>query len=64
MIGRTNASLRVVSDDALHGRTPNPRDAALSAGGSSGRAGAAVVVGIGPIAHGNGVGGSVRIPAL
>jgi len=53
MIGRTNAptwSLRLFSDNPLHGRTLNPRDPALSAGGSSGGAGAAVAIGIGPVA--------------
>jgi amidase len=67
IIGRTNTpafSMRIFADNALHGRTLNPRDAALSAGGSSGGAGAAVATGIGPIAHGNDIGGSVRIPAL
>ena len=67
IIGRTNTpafSMRIFADNALHGRTLNPRDPALSAGGSSGGAGAAVVTGIGPIAHGNDIGGSVRIPAL
>ena len=66
-IGRTNApafSMRVMSDNALHGRTLNPRDAAITPGGSSGGAGAAVAAAIGPIAHGNDIGGSVRIPAL
>ncbi len=67
IIGRTNTpafSMRAFADNALHGRTLNPRDPALSAGGSSGGAGAAVATGIGPIAHGNDIAGSVRIPAL
>jgi amidase len=67
IIGRTNTpafSMRMFADNALHGRTLNPRDPAVSAGGSSGGAGAAVATGIGPIAHGNDIGGSVRIPAL
>jgi amidase len=65
-IGRTNApafSMRIFSDNGLHGRTLNPLDPAVTPGGSSGGAGAAVAVGIGPIAHGNDIGGSVRIPA-
>lgn len=67
IIGRTNApafSMRAFTDNALHGRTLNPRDPALSAGGSSGGAGAAVAVGIGAIAQGNDIAGSVRIPAF
>src|SRR5262249_13709131 len=67
VIGRTNPpafSMRAFTDNALHGRTLNPRDPTLSAGGSSGGAGAAVATGIGPIAHGNDIGGSVRIPAM
>src|SRR5215831_8237163 len=67
IIGRTNTpacSMRIFADNALHGRTLNPRDPAVSAGGSSGGAGAAVATGIGAIAHGNDIGGSVRIPAL
>jgi amidase len=66
IIGRTNApafSMRIFSDNALHGRTLNPRDPAVTPGGSSGGAGAAIATGIGPIAHGNDIGGSVRIPA-
>lgn len=65
-IGRTNApafSMRIFSDNGLHGCTLNPLDPAVTPGGSSGGAGAAVAVGIGPIAHGNDIGGSVRIPA-
>ena len=66
IIGRTNApafSMRIFSDNALHGRTYNPRDRAVTPGGSSGGAGAATATGIGAIAHGNDIGGSVRIPA-
>jgi amidase len=54
IIGRTNTpafSMRIFADNALHGRTLNPRDPTLSAGGSSGGAGAAVATGIGPIAQ-------------
>ena len=67
IIGRTNLpafSMRAFSDNALHGRTLNPLDPTVSAGGSSGGAGSSVAVGIGAIAHGNDIGGSVRIPAM
>jgi amidase len=66
IIGRTNApafSMRIFSDNALHGRTLNPLDPTVTPGGSSGGAGAATAAGIGCIAHGNDIGGSVRIPA-
>jgi amidase len=66
IVGRTNApafSMRICSDNALHGRTFNPLDRSVTPGGSSGGAGAATATGIGPIAHGNDIGGSVRIPA-
>jgi len=66
IIGRTNApsfSMRVFTDNALHGRTLNPRDPAISPGGSSGGAGACTATGMGPIAHGTDIAGSVRIPA-
>lgn len=66
VIGRTNApafSMRIFTDNALHGRTLNPLDPSVSPGGSSGGAGAATATGIGAIAHGNDIGGSVRIPA-
>ncbi|SJZ45304.1 amidase [Enhydrobacter aerosaccus] len=66
IIGRTNApafSMRIFTDNALHGRTLNPLDASVTPGGSSGGAGAATATGIGAIAHGNDIGGSVRIPA-
>ncbi len=67
IIGRTNLppfSMRAFSDNALHGRTLNPLDPTVSPGGSSGGAGASVATGIGAIAHGNDIAGSVRIPAM
>jgi amidase len=65
IVGRTNApafSMRIFTDNALHGRTLNPRDRSVTPGGSSGGAGAATATGIGAIAHGSDIGGSVRIP--
>lgn len=65
-IGRTNTpafSMRWFTDNRLHGRTYNPHDRKLTPGGSSGGAAAAVAAGIGPIAHGNDQGGSIRYPA-
>ena len=41
IVGRTNApafSMRIFTDNALHGRTLNPRDPAVTPGGSSGGA--------------------------
>lgn len=67
IIGRTNVpafSFRWFSDNDLHGATLNPWDPALTPGGSSGGAAAAVAVGIGPLAHGNDIAGSVRYPAF
>ncbi len=66
IIGRTNTpafSMRMFSNNDLHGRTLNPLDPAISPGGSSGGAGAAIAAGIGAVAHGNDIGGSIRIPA-
>jgi amidase len=65
-VGRTNApcySYRYFTDNALHGRTLNPRNPVLTPGGSSGGASAALAAGIGAIAHGNDLGGSIRYPA-
>lgn len=65
--GRTNApslSMRWFTDNPLHGATLNPHAPGRSAGGSSGGAAAALAAGIGPLAHGNDLGGSVRLPAF
>ena len=66
LLGRTNTpafSLRWFTTNQLHGDTKNPRDPALTPGGSSGGAGAAVAAGIGALAHGTDIAGSVRYPA-
>lgn len=66
IIGRTNTpefSFRATTDNELHGRTFNPWNDWASAGGSSGGASAAVMSGMGAIAHGNDIGGSLRFPA-
>ena len=66
IVGRTNTpafSLRWFTDNDLHGRTLNPFNARVTPGGSSGGAAAAVAMGMGPIAHGNDYGGSIRYPA-
>lgn len=66
LFGRTNTpalSMRWFTENDLHGRTLNPWSAGHTPGGSSGGAAAAVATGIGPIAHGNDLGGSVRYPA-
>ncbi|MEB0110988.1 amidase family protein [Variovorax sp. RTB1] len=66
IVGRTNApafSYRWFTDNRLHGRTVNPRDAALTPGGSSGGAASSIAAGIGHIAHGTDIAGSIRYPA-
>lgn len=66
IIGRTNTpefSFRADTDNDLFGRTHNPWGRHVSPGGSSGGAGAAVMSGIGALAHGNDIGGSLRFPA-
>ncbi|KQT17848.1 MULTISPECIES: amidase family protein [unclassified Bradyrhizobium] len=66
VIGLTNTpefSFRGFTDNPLHGLTLNPWDPDITCGGSSGGAGSAVAAGIGTIAHGNDIGGSLRWPA-
>jgi len=66
IIGRTNTpefSYRWFTDNPLRGLTKNPWSDAHTPGGSSGGAAAAVALGIGAIAHGSDLGGSLRYPA-
>jgi len=66
LLGRTNSptfALRWFTSNLVHGHTRNPRDPSLTPGGSSGGAAAAVAAGIGPLALGTDIGGSVRYPA-
>ncbi len=66
IIGRTNTpafSLRWFTRNGLHGHTRNPWDPGITPGGSSGGAAAAVTAGIGHIAHGTDIAGSIRYPA-
>lgn len=66
LLGRTNSptfALRWFTSNQVHGRTLNPRDPSLTPGGSSGGGAAAVAAGIGQLALGTDIGGSVRYPA-
>lgn len=66
IVGRTNTpafSARWFTTNLLHGETRNPRDPSITPGGSSGGAAAAVTAGIGHIAHGTDIAGSIRYPA-
>lgn len=66
LIGKTTTpefGHRAMTDSPLFGVTRNPWDTDLTAGGSSGGAGAAVSLGMGPLALVTDGGGSARIPA-
>ncbi len=66
LLGKTNVpelASQGYTDNALFGPTGNPWNAALTPGGSSGGAVAAVASGIGPVALGTDGGGSIRRPA-
>ncbi|MBP0580694.1 amidase family protein [Labrys sp. LIt4] len=66
LLGRTNTpafSYRWFTNNRLHGHTKNPHDPTLTPGGSSGGAAAAVASGIGSLAHGTDIAGSIRYPA-
>jgi amidase len=66
IVGRSNTpafSYRYFTANDLHGRTFNPRNRALTPGGSSGGAAAAAATAMGTIHHGNDLGGSIRYPA-
>ena len=66
ILGRTNTpaySYRWFTTNLLHGDTKNPRDPSRTPGGSSGGAAAAVTAGIGHLAQGTDIAGSIRYPA-
>src|ERR1700676_502698 len=66
ILGRTNCpafSYRWFTTNLMHGDTKNPRDPSITPGGSSGGAAASVAAGIGHIAHGTDIAGSIRYPA-
>src|ERR1700753_2044155 len=66
ILGRTNSpafAYRWFTSNLIHGDTKNPRDPSITPGGSSGGAGSSVAAGIGHIAHGTDIAGSIRYPA-
>lgn len=66
LFGRTNVpafSWRWFTDNELFGTTVNPLDPTITCGGSSGGAAVAVATGMGPLAHGSDLAGSIRHPA-
>ena len=66
LFAKTNApefTLEGYTDNPVYGVTGNPWALALTPGGSSGGAAAAVAAGIGPLALGTDGGGSIRRPA-
>lgn len=65
-LGLTNTpewSMRVFTDNPVHGETLNPWDHGRTCGGSSGGGSAAVAAGISLMGHGNDIAGSLRVPA-
>ncbi len=66
LLGKTNVpefTLQGYTDNSVYGPTRNPWNPALTPGGSSGGAVAAVAAGLGPLALGTDGGGSIRRPA-
>ncbi|MDH3706041.1 MAG: amidase [Acidimicrobiia bacterium] len=66
ILGRTNLpelALRATTEPTAYGPTQNPSAPGHTPGGSSGGSAAAVADGLVAAAHGNDMGGSIRIPA-
>lgn len=66
IIGKTNTPALCFcqeTDNALYGRTNNPRDLMKTVGGSSGGEGAAIAVGAAAAGIGSDIGGSIRFPS-
>ena len=66
IFGKTSTpelGLAPVTEPALFGPCRNPWNTGRTTGGSSGGSGALVGAGVVPLAHGNDMGGSIRIPA-
>jgi amidase len=66
VLGKTNTpefGTVAFTESELNGSTANPWNPALTPGGSSGGAAAALAAGLVPLAHGSDGGGSIRIPA-
>jgi amidase len=65
ILGKTNTpefGIGINTTNPLFGTTLNPWDLSRTSGGSSGGAAAALAAGLGPLAHGSDLGGSLRIP--
>lgn len=66
VLGKTNTpefGCKGATDNLIFGHTRNPWDLDRIAGGSSGGAAAAVAAGLGPLAEGSDLAGSIRVPA-